>query len=124
MTGEVIEIGLLILINAFSAFLIIVILADSLKIRLNLWLAGMTIALIGWVNSAYLGFAVKEPSDSVFFYRANDVFVAAFLLTAYLFYIVGFLQIRKRIVTIINLFIKEKAGFAAIYHQPRIKLQF
>jgi signal transduction histidine kinase len=90
------EIIIITFINAFTVFLIIVVLANSSKEKLYRWFAIMTICLTGWVDFAYLGFLEQDSLRAVIFYRLNWAFVAGFFSAAYIFYIECFLKIKKR----------------------------
>lgn len=110
MSFNPIEIVLLIIINAFSAFLIIVVLANSFTERIYRWFVIMTICLIGWVNFAYLGYLEPDVNLSILAYKLNGSFVVAFLFAIYVFYVECFLGIHKKylkwtIFTISSIFI-------------------
>lgn len=92
---DIVEITVLIAINTLSIFIVILIFSNSIKDRANLWLAVLAIAIIGWVNTAYLGFSLEDSNYATLFYRINGAFVATFLIAAYQFYIVEFLKIKN-----------------------------
>lgn len=96
MVASYLEIIVLILINAFSAFLIIIVAANSFKEKLFRWFIFMTLILIGWVDFAYLGFLEKNLDLALTAYRVNGVFVSIFIFVAYVFYIQYFLKIKNR----------------------------
>ena len=92
-----IELPILILINAFSVFLIIIVLAYSFRDRLYSWFVLMTFLLTGWVDFSYLGYVSQNATQAVTFYRFNLAFVAAFFFAAYVFYVEKFLKVNKSI---------------------------
>lgn len=96
MNINIAEILILVIINALSIFLIIVVLANSFKDRTYRWFVLMTIFLLGWVDFAYLGYWQIDTSLSVFSYRLNGAFVAAFFFAIYVFYVECFLRINKK----------------------------
>ena len=96
MNASFLEIIVLILINAFSAFLIIIVAANSFKEKLFRWFIFMTLILIGWVDFAYLGFLEKNLDMALSAYRINGVFVSIFIFVAYVFYIQYFLKIKNK----------------------------
>ncbi len=97
MTVNILELAILVTINAFSIFLIIVVLSNSFNDRLYKWFVFMTICLIGWVDFSYLGYLENDLSISIIAYRLNLACVSAFFLAAYIFYIECFLKIFNQI---------------------------
>ncbi len=96
MTSNLVEGIILALINAASVFLVIVVLANSLKEPLYRWFVVMTLFLVGWVDFAYLGYSNNDLSAAILFYKINWSFVAGFFLAAYIFYIENFLKISNK----------------------------
>ncbi len=100
MDSIILEGGLLALINAFGLFLIIVVLANSTELVSYRWFAVMTVCMIGWINSAYIGYSNANQLIAIIAYRLNLVFVSFFLFSGYMFFIVSFLKTRWRLMTI------------------------
>jgi signal transduction histidine kinase len=90
------EVLVLILINSGGIFFIIVLLANSLREKLYIWLTAMVVCIIGWVNFAYLGYIDPDLLRATFFYRLNLSFVAILLFIEYMLYIDSFLGLRKK----------------------------
>jgi|GEM_PF-2205526 len=118
---EIIELSVLILINTLSIFIIIVILANPSKSNSNKWLVLMSFALIGWVNSSYIGFSLLDTSMAVLAYKVNDISVALFLIGVYQFYIAGFLEIKSRIIQISHFVITITYIMLALFSNATIE---
>ncbi len=93
MDIQLTETIILTFINAFSVFLIIVVLANSAKEKIYQWFTIMTVCLIGWVDFAYLGYFRSDLNVALLAYRINWAFVSFFFFSAYMFYIHSFLKI-------------------------------
>lgn len=96
MFSNTFETILLVAINAFSAFLIIIVLANSFTERLYRWFVVLTIFLLGWVNFAYIGYSVNNQDTALLAYRLNLTFVSLFFFAMYMFYIDCFLQVKRK----------------------------
>jgi len=115
LESNLLEIAILLVINSLSIFMIILILANSLEGNANLWFVLMTLSLIVWINSAYLGFSLEDSSSATFFYKLNDVSVALFLITAYKFYVRGFLGIKSKLFELIHYTVCASFIFLAVF---------
>jgi len=96
-TRQILEIITLVLINAFVIFLIIVVLANSLKDNVYRWFAIMSLFLAFWVDFSYFGYISSNLADAITFYRFNSASVILFFVSAYIFYIESFLNIKNRL---------------------------
>lgn len=95
MNFDLFEAIILVGINGFSVFLVVVILANSSKERIYQWFVALTICLVGWVNFAYLGYVEENAEIALSAYRINLGFVSTFFFTAYMFYIESFLRLKQ-----------------------------
>lgn len=96
MTLNIIETLLILIINASSVSLLIIVLGNSAQTKLNRWFAVITILITGWVDFSYLGISVNDISQSLFFYRINLAFVSAFIFSFYVFLMESILNIERR----------------------------
>lgn len=107
-------------INAMGVFLIIVILANSFKEGMYRWFVGMTLALMGWVDFAYLGYFADDTNVASLAYRLNLVFVILFFYTSYIFYIEHFLKVRNStfrvVLTIVSILLAVLSLFTNTIH--------
>ena len=95
MIFNLVEIVILALINTFSVFLVIVILANVIHQKLYKWFVLMTFSLVGWIDFAYMGYWEPNSTLAIISYRINWAFVAAFFSLAYIFYIESFESVQK-----------------------------
>lgn len=115
MVLNIFEIIILILINAFSVFLIIVVAANSFKESLYRWFAFMTFILIGWVDFAYLGFLERDLSIAILSYRLNGVFVSAFIFVAYIFYIEHYLKVKNKLLLVLFFIFSSISAYLSLF---------
>lgn len=121
MTFNIVEIVVLLLINTFSIFLIIVVLSKPAYERLYSWFVAMTILLMGWVNLAYIGYRDLDVVVSISAYRLNGAFVAAFFFAIYMFYIECFLKINKPNFRRVLMLVSSAFVFIALFTEGIIK---
>lgn len=98
MPQNLIEVIVLTLINSGGLFLIIVLAANSLNESVYKWLNIMTISVVIWTNSAYIGYIQTNEELALLFYRFNGASVSVFILAEYVFCVEGFSKAKSPII--------------------------
>src|SRR6056297_435923 len=86
---------LVVLIVVSSILLGVWVWKNGKKEKLNKWFAVMAFSVVVWIIFAYLGFSFSEEEISLIFYRINFGAVALFLMSAFYFYVIHFLNYKN-----------------------------
>lgn len=86
----------LLLIDSLSIILVVIVFWGSANRNLRRWFGAMSLFILIWVNTSFLGFTAHNTEISATWYRINGAAVLLFFLTFYYFFVITFLGIKSR----------------------------